>query len=69
MYERRKASNEELDRMEMSTEDFYNKVREGYHELAKEEPERFIIINGKQSVEAIQQEIWKVMEEILPSVE
>lgn len=63
MYDRRAANNQATDRMEMSNEEFYNRVRSGYHEIAKEEPERFVVIDGKQSVETIHDEIWKVMEE------
>ncbi len=66
MYDRRTANNQDIDRMEMSNEEFYNRVRSGYHELAKEEPERFVVIDGKQTVEAIQEEVWQVMEGLLP---
>lgn len=69
MLNRRKTGKADIDRMEMSGEDFFHRVREGYHTLAKEDPERFVVINGKQSVETIHEEIWKVIEEILPSVE
>ncbi|KUO59081.1 thymidylate kinase [bacterium BRH_c32] len=42
----------DLDRIELSDEQFYNKVRNGYLEIAKKE-ERFILINGTDSIEAI----------------
>lgn len=66
MYDRRTANNQEIDRMEMSNEEFYNRVRNGYHELAKEEPERIVVLDGKQTIETIHEEIWKVMEGLLP---
>jgi len=69
MLNRRKTSNADTDRMEMSGEEFFNRVREGYRALANEDHERFVVINGKQSIETIHEEIWKVVEEILPSVE
>ena len=69
MLTRRIASNAATDRMEMSGEDFFNRVREGYHTLAKEEHDRFVVINGKQHIQTIHEEIWKIVEEMLPSVE
>lgn len=33
---------------------FHHRVRDGYHELAKMEPERFRIIDGMQDVESVQ---------------
>lgn len=69
MYDRRTANKQEIDRMEMSNEEFYNRVRNGYIELAKEEPNRFVTIDGKQGIETIHEQIWKVMEELLPMEE
>jgi len=66
MYERRSAKNHEADRMEMNDEAFYNRVRSGYHELVNSEPERFVVIDGKQTIETIHEEIWKIVEELLP---
>ncbi len=66
MYKRRQANHHEIDRMEMSNEEFYNRVREGYLELAKEEPGRFVVIDGKQPIEAIHEQVWKEVNGILP---
>lgn len=46
------------DRMERENIDFYTKVREGYLVLARGMPERFVVIDGTQSVETIEQAIW-----------
>ncbi len=67
MYARRQASHQETDRMEMSNEDFYNRVRDGYHQLAKEEPSRFVVIDGKQPIDAIHTVIWKEVDGLLPT--
>ncbi|MDX9923691.1 MAG: dTMP kinase [Ignavibacteriaceae bacterium] len=48
----------DLDRIELSDEQFYNKVRNGYLEIAKQE-ERFILINGTDSIEDIHNFILK----------
>jgi dTMP kinase len=46
------------DRMERENIDFYKKVREGYLVLAKGMPERFVVIDGTKSEDAIEKLIW-----------
>lgn len=36
---------------------FHERLRQGYLEMAKQEPERFVVINAAQSVEEVQQDI------------
>ena len=67
MYARRQANHQEIDRMEMSNIEFFERVREGYMELAKEEPGRFVTIDGKESIETIHQQIWSIVNGILPT--
>ncbi len=67
MNSRRHANHQEIDRMEMSNDDFYHRVRQGYLELAKEEPGRFVTIDGKESIETIHQQIWSVVDGMLPT--
>ncbi len=43
----------EKDRMESAGKDFHNKVRHGYLELAKQEPDRIKVVDGTNSVEEI----------------
>lgn len=50
------------DRMERENIDFYKKVRDGYLVLAKGMPERFIVIDGTKSEDAIEKKIWAEME-------
>ena len=69
MYSRRQASHQEIDRMEMSNEDFYNRVRDGYLQMAKEEPSRFVVIDGKQPIEDIHSIICKEVDGLLPTNE
>jgi len=45
-----------LDRIELADMDFYNRVRNGYLEIARNE-QRFKVINGAQSIEAINNQI------------
>ncbi|NQY31904.1 MAG: dTMP kinase [Coraliomargarita sp.] len=57
--ERVKArSGGQLDRMEREAIEFFEAVRAGYLELAASEPNRFVVINGTQSIETIESQIW-----------
>ncbi len=67
MHSRRQSGNQEIDRMEMSNDDFFNRVRQGYLELAKEEPGRFVVIDGKQPIESIHEIIWQEIDGMLPT--
>ncbi len=40
---------------------FHQRVRTGYHELAKQEPDRWVTIDARQSKEEIQTEIRKIL--------
>lgn len=58
---RLKESKASADRMESSGDAFYEKVRTGYFEIAKSEPERFLVIDGNRSIKTVADEIWKVV--------
>ncbi len=59
---KRKHSNE-LDRIERSNGDFYNKVRDGYLKLCKSE-ERYFKIDGTKTIEEIHKMVVKKIEEL-----
>src|SRR4051812_9943586 len=46
------------DRMERENLDFYTKIREGYLVLAKGMPQRFVVIDGTKTQDAIAKKIW-----------
>ena len=50
------------DRMEQEPIEFYERVCEGYRELAKAEPARFIVIDGAQTADAIEEQIWSLLQ-------
>ncbi|HTY09463.1 MAG TPA: dTMP kinase [Bacteroidota bacterium] len=64
--ERRHKSGVAIDRMESSGREFYEKIRQGYLELAKEEPKRIQLIDGSLPAEIVQDEIWKTLSVRLP---
>jgi dTMP kinase len=47
------------DRFEQEALAFYHRVREGYLKLARAEPERWLVIDGAQSKEKIEEIIWQ----------
>src|SRR2546430_1610479 len=56
------------DRMEQEPDEFYERVCEGYRALAKREPNRFIVVDGRQSPDAIEKEIWDALPDRLSLV-
>lgn len=48
------------DRIEQRAVEFYNKVRTGFHKLATQEPERFVLIDAAGTINQISDKIWDV---------
>ena len=61
----RKKNQAELDRMELETIEFHEKVAEGYRELAKRSPDRIKSIDATQDIQTIHEIIVKYIEELL----
>jgi len=55
----RPAGEGAFDRMEAEPTDFFERVREGYHELAKTHPERVKIVSAAGTIDETSQAIWK----------
>lgn len=58
---KKKKSKIKLDRIEQADIEFYNRVRSGYLEIARQE-ERFKVIDGTQTIETIQNQIISELE-------
>ena len=58
-------SDGQLDRMEKEAIEFFQAVRQGYIDLAKSEPKRFLLLDGNQSVENLEALIWQRVEATL----
>ena len=52
----------EKDRMESAGIEFFERVRNGFLEIAKQEPERVKVISSKQSIEDIHKQILELLE-------
>ena len=53
----------ERDRIEKEGNEFQQRVREQYFKLHESDPNRFILINGEQSVDDVRKEIWTHIKE------
>lgn len=51
----------EKDRMENNGNDFFNRVRQGYLELAKLEPQRIKVINSTKSIEKVFEDVKNII--------
>ena len=56
------------DRMEQQPAEFYERVREGYRELAKQEPNRIVLVDGVRDADDIETEIWKTLSSRFPQL-
>jgi dTMP kinase len=56
------------DRMEQEPEEFYERVREAYRELAAREPNRVVLIDGSRDAAEIEKEIWEIISSRFPAV-
>jgi dTMP kinase len=62
---RKKASGGAPDRMENAGRAFYERVRKGYLAIAREQPGRFVVIDGMRNVNDIALDIRRAVEERL----
>ncbi len=60
-----RKNREKQDRFEKETLTFHEKVRQGYLELAAQEPERWLVIDASQSKEKIAEIIWQKVSQLL----
>jgi dTMP kinase len=56
------------DRMEQEPTEFYERVRQGYRELAKQEPNRVVLIDGNESPDKIDNLIWETISSRFPAL-
>jgi dTMP kinase len=60
--QRRRLGGDEWNRLDAEMPEFHQRVRGGYLELVKQEPERWVVINAARSVEEVQAEIRAVVQ-------
>ena len=57
-----------IDRMEQEPLEFYERVCEGYRELARREPARIRLLDGSRSPDEIESEIWREVSGRFPAL-
>jgi dTMP kinase len=62
---RRAEAAEAGDRMEAAGTDFYNRVTRAYATLAKEHADRFVRLDGHQSIETLHEAVWADVAELM----
>ncbi len=55
---------EDRDRLEEGGMAFYQRVREGFLQIARQHHERFVVINGEQSEDQVADAVWAVVQEL-----
>jgi dTMP kinase len=58
----RKKRDNEWNRLDAYTVEFHKRVRAGYLEMVKQEPNRWAVVDAEQKWEAVQEELRKVIE-------
>ncbi len=52
-----------FDRMESAGREFYERVRKGYLAMARQEPHRIILLDGRASIEETRRSVWAHVEQ------
>lgn len=63
--QRHQETSSTWDRIEREEKAFHEKVRAGYRELARRWPGRFKVIDAGRSVEAVDEDVWKVVQDVI----
>jgi dTMP kinase len=58
----RKKTGDEWNRLDAYTVEFHKRVRAGYLEMVKAEPDRWVVVNAEQAWNSVQQDLRKVIE-------
>ncbi len=65
IHARKIAAGYGTDRIENAGTPFFRKVREGYLAIAKNEPDRVVVINGMRPIDEIHKEIWDLFGQLI----
>lgn len=62
---RRSEGTKAKDRLDLQQQDFYTRVYNGYHALAKQHSDRYVIIDASKSIEQVASKIWDTVKKKL----
>jgi dTMP kinase len=63
----RKTKSPEWNRMDAYTLEFHQRVRNGYLEMVKQEPERWVVVDAGKGRQGVQEELRKIISGVLES--
>lgn len=64
---RRRTFGEEMNRLDLETVAFHERVRQGYHTLAADEPERWLTVDADRPPNVVQEDLRHIITERVPS--
>lgn len=59
--ERRVKSRKSKDRLDLQEKSFYERVANGYRELARKYPRRYVVIDATKTIETVASEVWNTV--------
>lgn len=62
---RRQTGGEEMNRLDMESVAFHQRVRQGFHQLALAEPQRWVVVDAGRAVATVQSDIQQIVIEHL----
>lgn len=68
-YERSKETHIILDRIEQRAKEFHQRVYEGYHQIAKQEPERVVVVDGTLPPNEVFEQVYSDLETLIKTGE
>lgn len=60
----RSRKKEDWNRLDASTIEFLERVREGYLALARGEPDRWFVVDAIQSLDTVKEQVWARVSEL-----
>jgi dTMP kinase len=64
-HSRNRRSNDVETRMDEQALSFHKKVRDAYHQLAADEPDRVRLIDGSRKADEVAEDVWRAVEPLL----
>jgi len=61
----RRNGTDKMDRLDMESRDFHEKVRKAYLDIANEDKDRWVVIDANRTIDEIADEIWGIVQEKL----
>ena len=62
---RRQTGGDEMNRLDLETLTFHERVRQGYHALAAAEPDRWVVVDGERPLSVVQADLQAIVLERL----